>query len=58
LARYRKVELSKEQRRGNIIKQVVELGWFSKNVAIKVLLTLKLKPVAALLDGGRGEWPY
>jgi hypothetical protein len=25
---------------------------------IKVLLTLKLKPVAALLDGGRGEWPY
>jgi len=58
LARYRKIDLSQEQRRGNILKQVVELGWFSKNVAIKVLLTLKLKPVAALLDGGRGEWPY
>ena len=58
LARYRKVELASAQRRTNLFKQVAELGWFVRNVTIKVLLTLKLKPVAALLDGGRGEWPY
>ncbi len=58
LAKYRRRDLTSDQKRSSRNAQLAELPWFAKNVLIKVLLTLKLKPVAALLDGGRGEWPY
>ena len=58
LAEYHHRRISGATRRSSILRQLLELGWFAKNVLIKVLLILKLKPVAKLLDGGRGEWPY
>lgn len=57
LARYRKAAPPRGRLR-NVLSQVVQLAWFARNLAIKVLLTLRLRPVARLLDGGRGEWPY
>ena len=58
LAEYHHRRISGATRRRSIFRQILELGWFAKNVLIKVLLVAKLKPVAKLLDGGRGEWPY
>jgi predicted O-methyltransferase YrrM len=58
LAEYRRENLTGSARLSNLGRQVIELGWFAKNVLIKVLLVAKLQSVAKLLDGGRGEWPY
>ncbi|MCX6388354.1 MAG: class I SAM-dependent methyltransferase [Solirubrobacterales bacterium] len=58
LAEYRRSLPAAEARRKSILFQVRELGWFARNVAIKVLLVAHLRPVAKLLDQGRGEWPY
>ena len=58
LAEYRKSSPGGEARRRSTVRQVIELGWFARNVAIKVLLVAKLNAAAKLLDGGRGEWPY
>lgn len=58
LASYRRVELDGDGARANGLRQVIELGWFARNLAVKALLLAGLRPVAKLLDGGRGEWPY
>jgi predicted O-methyltransferase YrrM len=58
LAEYHHRHVAGSTRRRSILRQVLELGWFAKNLLIKVLLVAKLRPVAKLLDGGRGEWPY
>ena len=58
LAEYHHRRVTGATRRRSILRQVLELGWFAKNLLIKVLLVAKLKSVAKLLDGGRGEWPY
>ncbi|MCX6393780.1 MAG: class I SAM-dependent methyltransferase [Solirubrobacterales bacterium] len=58
LAEYCRTPMSGSAKRSNVFKQLRELGWFARNVTIKVLLVMKLRPVAKLLDDGRGEWPY
>jgi hypothetical protein len=58
LARYTRTPLSGAERLSNLGGQLAETPWLVRNLLIKVLLTMKLRPVAALFDGGRGEWPY
>jgi hypothetical protein len=40
----------------NLARQAAELPWFARNLAIKVLLVARLRPLARLL--GSDEWPY
>lgn len=42
----------------NSLRQVAQLPWFAKNVALKVLLTLKLGAVLKRLGRPAPEWPY
>jgi len=58
LAMYRRTGLSGAARVRNLATQAVQLAWFARNVLIKVLISARLRPIARLLDGGRGEWPY
>lgn len=40
----------------NALRQLAQLPWFARNLAIKVALTLRVRPVARAL--GSEEWPY
>jgi methyltransferase family protein len=56
LADYRREELRGRARVGNTMRQIAQLPWFARNVAVKVLLTLRLRQAARLL--GADGWPY
>jgi len=58
LAAYRRADLDSAERRASLLTQCTQLAWFARNVAIKVLMAVKLNSVAKLLNGGRDEWPY
>lgn len=58
LAEYRRTTLNGRARLRNAFRQSREVGWFAVNVTRKVLLVAHLRPLARLLDGGAGEWPY
>ncbi len=45
------------QRVRSLLRQLAQLPYFALNVLYKVLITLKLKPLAKAL-GSTGEWPY
>lgn len=45
-------------RLGNALRQLAQLGWFAKNVALKVLLTLGLGRVLGRLGRPVPPWPY
>jgi predicted O-methyltransferase YrrM len=57
LAEYRRRPVRGPQRLANAARQAAQLPWFAKNVVLKVLITLKLRPVYRLL-GSDGTWPY
>jgi hypothetical protein len=42
----------------NAARQLAQLPWFAKNIAIKVVLTLRLGAVMSRFTGRRPEWPY
>ncbi len=42
----------------NALRQVGQLPWFAKNIALKVLLTLHLGDVISWVTGRQPEWPY
>ncbi len=42
----------------NAARQLAQLPWFAKNIAVKVLLTLRLGAVMSRFTGRRPEWPY
>jgi predicted O-methyltransferase YrrM len=42
----------------NAARQLAQLPWFAKNIAVKVMLTLRLGPFMSRLTGRRPEWPY
>jgi len=42
----------------NAARQLAQLPWFAKNIAVKVMLTLRLGGVMSRLTGRRPEWPY
>lgn len=43
---------------GNAARQLAQLGWFARNVTLKVLLTLGLGKLLARLGREAPEWPY
>jgi hypothetical protein len=49
LAEYERAELRGRARVRNALRQLAELPWFARNLAIKVLIVAKLR---------RGPWPY
>ncbi len=42
----------------NAARQAAQLPWFAKNLALKVLLSLRLGGVITKVTGRRPEWPY
>jgi hypothetical protein len=57
MAEYQRADLTVADRVTNLIRQLLELPYFARNLAIKVLIKAKLAPLTKLL-GGNGEWPY
>jgi hypothetical protein len=57
LARYRRIHLQPRARARNALVQLGGLPYFVRNLAVKVLIVAKLRPLAALL-GCREDWPY
>jgi predicted O-methyltransferase YrrM len=39
-------------------RQLLELPWFMRNLAVKVAIVLRLRPLARLLGHRSGPWPY
>jgi predicted O-methyltransferase YrrM len=58
MAEYRREDLGAGARVANGLRQAVELPWFVRNVVIKVLLVLRLRPLTRLLGHRTGDWPY
>lgn len=58
LAEYRRGPMSPAARRRSQTGQLGELGWFARNVVIKVLLTLRLGRLTRLLGHDGETWPY
>jgi Methyltransferase domain len=59
LAEYRAdLESGFRPRAGNAARQLRQLPWFAKNIALKVMLNLHLGGVIRKLTGRRPEWPY
>jgi predicted O-methyltransferase YrrM len=56
LAEYRREDLSGSERLRNALRQLAQLPWFARNVAVKLLLSLRLRRAARLL--GADGWPY
>jgi hypothetical protein len=42
----------------NALRQIAQLPWFLKNLAVKVLLTLRLRGLIKRVTGRAPEWPY
>lgn len=58
LAEYRRVPVRGTARLANIGRQLGQLPWFVRNVAIKVLVTARLGRLARLLGHDGRSWPY
>ena len=56
LAEYRREQLGARARIANAARQLAELPWFVRNLAIKIALTARLRFLAKAL--GSEEWPY
>lgn len=57
LAEYRRADLSPRDRLTDALRQAAQLPWFVRNLAIKVLITVRLGRLTRLL-GHQGGWPY
>jgi len=58
LAEYRRERLEGGARVANAARQLAELPWFARNLAVKLVLVLGLRPLARLLGHRDGPWPY
>lgn len=58
MAEYRRGTMSPAERRRSQARQLGELGWFARNVLIKVLLTARLGRLTRLLGHDGETWPY
>jgi hypothetical protein len=58
MAEYRRGPMSTSERRRSQARQLGELGWFARNVLIKVLLTARLGRLTRLLGHDGETWPY
>lgn len=57
LAEYRRVDAGEQGALENALRQAPGLGYFARNMALKVLITVRLGRLTRLL-GGDGTWPY
>jgi predicted O-methyltransferase YrrM len=58
LTEYRREPLRGRTRWANALRQAAQLPWFARNVLIKVLIVLRLRPLARALGHRSGPWPY
>jgi predicted O-methyltransferase YrrM len=58
MAEYRRADLSPAERLRSASKQARELAWFARNVALKVAIVARLRPLQRVLDPRREGWPY
>ena len=58
MAEYRRERLEARERVVDAARQMLQLPWFARNVAIKVLLTAKLYPLTRILGHHSRDWPY
>jgi len=58
LAEYRRRRLSGPARWGNAARQIAQLPWFARNLAVKAAILARLRPLARLLGHREGPWPY
>lgn len=58
LAEFRRERLSVAARVPNALRQVAQLGWFVRNVLLKVAIVTRLRPLQRLLGSRDGAWPY
>ena len=58
LAEYRREPVHGLARLRNLGRQLAQVPWFVRNVIVKVLLVLRLKPLTRVLGHRTGEWPY
>ena len=58
LARYRREDLTLSERLANVGRQLVELGWFARNLLIKALMVAHLGSVTRFLGHDGETWPY
>lgn len=57
LVEYRREDLDVATRVTNVARQLAELPWFVRNLAVKVAIVARLRPVLRVL-GSDGTWPY
>ena len=58
LAEYRRESMSKAASFTNLLRQALQLGWFVRNLIIKLALTLKLYPLTRIFGHTTRDWPY
>jgi len=58
LAEYRRESMSGRARLRNVGRQLAELPWFARNLAIKALLVARLGPLTRALGHDGQTWPY
>jgi predicted O-methyltransferase YrrM len=58
LAEYRRESLTGRARLRNVGRQLAQLPWFARNLAIKALLTARLGPLTRALGHDGHTWPY
>lgn len=58
LTEYRCEHLAPKARAANAVHQGLELGWFARNVLIKILITVGLGSSTRLLGHDPATWPY
>jgi hypothetical protein len=58
LAEYERTPVAGRARARNALRQLAELPWFARNVAVKLALVARLRPLARLLGHRDAGWPY
>lgn len=59
LVEYRRTDLDDPAaRRRNAHRQMRELGWFARNLVVKVAIVTRLTPLARLVGHRSRDWPY
>ncbi|MFQ5557478.1 MAG: class I SAM-dependent methyltransferase, partial [Acidimicrobiales bacterium] len=58
MAQYRRERLGRRDRLVNAVRHLLLLPWFARNLTVKALLVMRLRPLARLLGHTTGDWPY